>query len=249
MGAKSSFYFDHDYNARNDQKILELRSEFGWHGYGLYFAILENLCEANGYLSRESIGGLSLGLTVEKKKLTIIIDFCIKIGLFDENELGFFSKRIIQHLDYREQLRESGRKGGRGNKKPPFSHPLATLNPPLTDAKASLKPPRKQDRIEEDRIEEENKKLKEKNKFSFDFLQFDPYKKQFMIWFDFKQQSDKPYTTQASVEAEFKQLKIYSQHNVNNSEQVVNYSITRNYTNLFAIDIKPGPVPKHHMPR
>jgi len=59
MGAKSSFYFDHDYNARNDQKILELRSEFGWHGYGLYFAILENLCEANGYLTRESIGGLS----------------------------------------------------------------------------------------------------------------------------------------------------------------------------------------------
>ena len=146
MGAKSSFYFDHDYNARNDQKILGLRAKFGWLGYGLYFAILENLCEANGFIKREDLAGFSLGLAIEEVKLVEIIDFCIKIDLFHEDERGFYSERILSHLEFREQLRESGRKGGRGNKKPPFSPPLAPL-----------KPPQKQDRIGDDRIGDEIK--------------------------------------------------------------------------------------------
>ena len=64
---KTSFYFDHDYNARNDQKILELRSEYGWAGYGIYFAIIEVLCESNGEIKRGALGGLSLGLSMDNR--------------------------------------------------------------------------------------------------------------------------------------------------------------------------------------
>jgi hypothetical protein len=132
---KNSFYFDHDYNARNDQKILDLRAEYGWDGYGKYFALLECLCESRGYIKRVALGGLSLGLSVDKESLINIIDFCISLELFHEDECGIYSKRIHEHLEYRKMLSEYGKRGGRGNKavteneteeiKPPFSPPLA----------------------------------------------------------------------------------------------------------------------------
>mgnify|MGYP001572489914 CR=1 FL=1 len=34
--AKDTYYFSHDYNARNDEKILELRVKYGAEGYGLF---------------------------------------------------------------------------------------------------------------------------------------------------------------------------------------------------------------------
>ena len=48
---KESFYFSHDYNARNDQKILMLRGKFGNEGYALFFYILETMAEeSQGYI-------------------------------------------------------------------------------------------------------------------------------------------------------------------------------------------------------
>jgi len=124
---KNSFYFDHDYNARNDHKILEVRAEYGWEGYAIFFALLESLCESNGYIKREALAGLSLGLNVPKDKLNEYLSFYIKIGLFMEDGIGIYSQRILDHLMYRHKLSIAGSMGGRGNKKPPFSLPLAPL--------------------------------------------------------------------------------------------------------------------------
>ena len=46
---KNSFYFPHDCNARNDQKLINLRMKHGMRGYGIYFGIMELLMEANSY--------------------------------------------------------------------------------------------------------------------------------------------------------------------------------------------------------
>lgn len=40
---KKTFYFSHDYNARNDEKIKELIFEHGMEGYGIYWSIIEEL--------------------------------------------------------------------------------------------------------------------------------------------------------------------------------------------------------------
>lgn len=136
--AKSSFYFDHDYNARNDQKILELRSEFGWEGYGIYFALIEVLCESDGRIKRGALGGLSLGLSMDKATIEKMINFMVSIELFNEVDGIIYSKRINNHLQFRTMLSESGKKGGRGNKKPPFSPPLAPLEAPFSPPLAPL---------------------------------------------------------------------------------------------------------------
>jgi len=125
---KNSFYFDHDYNARNDQKILELRAEFGWEGYGIFFALLECLCESKGFINMEALAGLSLGLSIPKDRLKLILDFCVKTGLLNENKNEVYSNRILEHLQYRQKLSEYGSLGGRTNK--------ATLKPGLNSAQA-----------------------------------------------------------------------------------------------------------------
>lgn len=41
--SKDSFYFSHDYNARSDPKIKRLLAKHGLVGYGIYWAIIEDL--------------------------------------------------------------------------------------------------------------------------------------------------------------------------------------------------------------
>ena len=43
--SKETFYFSHDYNARNDIKIQALLVEHGAAGYGVYWIIVEILHE------------------------------------------------------------------------------------------------------------------------------------------------------------------------------------------------------------
>ncbi len=41
--SKETFYFSHDYNARSDIKIKRLIVKHGYEGYGLYWALIEDL--------------------------------------------------------------------------------------------------------------------------------------------------------------------------------------------------------------
>ena len=38
---KVSYYFSHYANAHHYEKILELRAELGWEGYGIFWAMSE----------------------------------------------------------------------------------------------------------------------------------------------------------------------------------------------------------------
>lgn len=106
-------WFKHDYSARNDEKILELRAEYGWHGYGLFFALVESMCETEtGCIDIDRIGGLSVGYGLPKEELLTFINFCLDIDLFYEDEDGLIRNgRVIEHLELMDTLKEAGRKG------------------------------------------------------------------------------------------------------------------------------------------
>lgn len=112
--AKEAFYFNHDYTARNDDKILELRANFGAEGYGVFWMIVETMAEnEHGGLNASLLGGLSLGYGVAKERLVSIINFCLQIGLFFEKEGFFYSKRLLGHKEFREFFAEKGREGAK----------------------------------------------------------------------------------------------------------------------------------------
>lgn len=110
--AKDSFWFKHDYNARNDEKILELLSEHGAEAYGIYWMIVETMAENdNGGVKASLMGGLSHGFRVAKIRLIEVIDCCVKVGLFYEKEGFYFSNRMLKHKEERKFFSDKGKEG------------------------------------------------------------------------------------------------------------------------------------------
>ena len=126
--AKDAYYFPHDANARNDEKILELRSEFGAEGYGVYWMLIEMMREESEYkLSLLKLSGISLACAIDRKKLTDIIVFCVseEIGLFVSADDFFWSESLLRRMEKVDELRakrsEWGKQGAQAKHKPSTS--------------------------------------------------------------------------------------------------------------------------------
>lgn len=110
--AKDAYYFTHDYNARNDEKILELRSRYDAQGYGVFWMVIESMAEnENGGVKASLMGGLSKGYGVAKEWLSKFFEDCVEIGLFYQEDGFFYSKRLLTHKEFRKGLSENGRRG------------------------------------------------------------------------------------------------------------------------------------------
>ena len=105
---KNTNYFQHDHNSRGDEKIIKMRLVHGWHGFGLYWAIIEKLYESTNGDLEKNYPLLAYDLkTTEKTLKSIIEDF----GLFDLNGDIFSHKRVKEHNAFRVKQSESGKKG------------------------------------------------------------------------------------------------------------------------------------------
>ena len=129
---KESFYFPHDNDARNDDRILELRSCYGNDWYALFFYTLETMSQSEDWgINRVAIGGLSLGYGVDKGMLESFYQKCIDLWLFFEENWKIFSQRMLQHKNARRELSEAWKRGAAKRWKnshpisPPNSNPIA----------------------------------------------------------------------------------------------------------------------------
>lgn len=188
---KNTYYFSHDTNANRDERILAMRVDYGWEGYGWYWAIVETMAEAtnyklkfkNGLPNRVAIAGLSLCHNIPIEKLEKFIDDCIKkYGLFNTNEDYFWSETLLKRLSIRDEktskLRVAGLKGAEKRWRDD-SHPNGEANghPNGKERKGKeIKLNEKKEReevrksisasLKEKPIPEENKKA---NEIEFDF--------------------------------------------------------------------------------
>lgn len=108
-----AIYFSHDSNARNDDKILQLRVKYGWQGYGQFWAIIEHLASAKDYkLKLDFILGLALDLKIDVDVLKEFITYCVEIKLLKSNKKYFWSQSLIDRMVQYNQLREKRSKAG-----------------------------------------------------------------------------------------------------------------------------------------
>jgi len=107
---KETYYFSHDYNARNDTKILYMRQELGMEGYGIYWYLIEALADAGGILPLKILPVLAKQMDSTLVKVEGIIN---NYELFQVAENQFFSQRLIQHLELRNALSEAGKIGAK----------------------------------------------------------------------------------------------------------------------------------------
>ncbi len=111
--SKDAYYFTHDCNARNDPKILALRSIYGAEGYGWYFMILEMFREQEDHqlpLNEYTYAILSLQLHGKKSKIEkFLTDCCEKFHLFEKNSDFFFSSSFKHRMLIVDEKREKAR--------------------------------------------------------------------------------------------------------------------------------------------
>lgn len=113
---KDAYYFSHDSNARNDEKILMLRAEHGWEGYGIYWALVEMMFEnAETALDHSKVKGIAAGHNINITLLQAVITTCIKEELFDSDDTKFWSdslrRRKQKYQQIKQQKSEAGKKG------------------------------------------------------------------------------------------------------------------------------------------
>lgn len=113
---KDTYYFSHDSNARNDEKILMLRAECGWGGYGIYWALIEMMFEnEETSLKCKAVKGIAVSFNIDITVLQSVINTCITTELFVSDEENFWSeslrKRKSEFHKSREKKSLAGKKG------------------------------------------------------------------------------------------------------------------------------------------
>lgn len=103
-----SYWFKHDENASQDDKLLDLRSEHGAEGYGVYWMVLEVLHQ-NGGVMQWQCKRLAFALQVQSDLLKCVVE---DYDLFALDGDSFYSKRLLSELEAREEIAEKRRKAG-----------------------------------------------------------------------------------------------------------------------------------------
>lgn len=105
--AKDTFYFSHDYNSRQDEKIKRLIRTHGMQGYGIFWSIVEDLYN-NANALRTDYKGIAYDLHSDEQMIrSIINDF--DLFVFEEDKFGSLSiqKRLDERNYKSKKARES----------------------------------------------------------------------------------------------------------------------------------------------
>lgn len=109
---KTTNYFSHDSNARNDEKLLRLRMRLGAAGYGVYFMLLERLREEVDYTSAKDYNMIAFDLRVDAKLIKSVVE---DFGLFAFTDDGkcFYSESFTRRMAMKDAKSEGRSKAGK----------------------------------------------------------------------------------------------------------------------------------------
>ena len=104
---KDVYYFQHDYNARNDPKIIKLMMVHGVAGVGIFWCIVEQLYQNGGKLPMEQLESIAFALHTDCKCIASVVqDF----GLFQNDGESFWSESINTRLNKSKEVTEARKK-------------------------------------------------------------------------------------------------------------------------------------------
>ena len=89
-------YFNHDSIARNDYRIIKMRSKLGMESYGIFWSVLEMLFTEENKLCIDDYDSLAFGLQCDAKILKQVIE---DFDLFVIEDGCFYSKRLHKQIN------------------------------------------------------------------------------------------------------------------------------------------------------
>lgn len=111
---KALNYFPHDFNARNDSKLVELRMDMGNKGIGIYWSIVEMLYEEGGRIELAKLKAVSFAINEE---LTNVQQVVQQYKLFEYDDRFFWSDAIFSRLKYIKKISDARAKAGKASGK------------------------------------------------------------------------------------------------------------------------------------
>lgn len=92
-----AYYFSHDSNARNDEKILKMRMELGMIGYAVFWCILEKMRETTDNMCSKDYKIIGFELRVDEEIIRKVVE---DFGLFTESSCGkkFYSESFMNRM-------------------------------------------------------------------------------------------------------------------------------------------------------
>lgn len=111
---KTTNWFPHDSNARNDEKLVRLLMKHGAAGYGVYFMILERLCEDTNYMSVKDYNMIAFNFRVDASLVKSVVE---DFGLFVFTDDGkyFYSESFTRRMGIKDGVKTkrsaAGKKG------------------------------------------------------------------------------------------------------------------------------------------
>ena len=123
-------YFSHDYNARNDKKLVMASMKYGLAALGAYWCIVEMLYEEGGYLSITEYERITFELRTSEELVKYLIHDSF---LFENDGVRFWSNTALERLRLRIEKSDKARKSveTRWNK-PNYTNVLPTNNKRIT---------------------------------------------------------------------------------------------------------------------
>lgn len=146
--AKKTFYFPHDANARNDEKILAVRMKYGMEGYGIYFALVEKLLESTDYILLKDYNTIAFELRVGAEKIKSIVE---DFGLFQFTECGklFYSESLKSRMIPLEEVRDKRSIAGKKGAEKRWKEKQKMANAINNDSKSIANAIKKNSRVED----------------------------------------------------------------------------------------------------
>ncbi len=211
---KDTFYFSHDYNSRNDEKIKFLIRKHGMLGYGVFWAIIEDLYN-NANALRTDCDGIAYDLRVQSEVVhSILHDF--NLFVFEGENFGSMSvqKRIDERDSKSKKASQNARKRWVSN---------------VNDANAM--PPHSDRNAIKERKGKEIKEIKEIIELPFVSKEFEK------MWFDWKDYKKKQFkftyrTTQSEL-ATLQELTKLSNGQEDQAIKILNQSMANGWKGLF----------------
>lgn len=162
---KDTFFFPHDFGARNDPKLQNVLMEHGCEGLGVFWCIVELIYEQGGVLPLSNCKSIAFALHVETKVVESVVN---NFGLFENDGETFWSASINTRLNKRAEITQK-RKNAAMNR---WNKPQNDANAPNENANAKhcnaiKEKERKEKEIKENNnIERENKKAETAKRFT-----------------------------------------------------------------------------------
>lgn len=111
-------YFSHDYNSRNDRKMVAFLKKHKAQGLGVYWTAIEMLHEEGGYMQLDKITFTSIGAPIgcNAEFVKKVIEDCVnEFELLKKDGDRFTADRVLKNLNKRKEIRELKVKAGKAS--------------------------------------------------------------------------------------------------------------------------------------